>query len=43
MAITVTVDLSTELAQVTDDAAEQVLDQLEPPVTLTILFENSLA
>lgn len=37
-------DLSPEeMAEVADSAAEQVLADLEPPVTLTLLFENGLA
>ncbi|WP_063023763.1 hypothetical protein [Nocardia niwae] len=32
-----------DMEQIADDAADQVLADLEPPVTLTLLFENGLA
>lgn len=32
-----------QLAQLAEDTGEQVLEDLEPPVTLTLLFENGLA
>lgn len=32
-----------DMTQITDDAATAVLEDLEPPVTLTLLFENGLA
>lgn len=36
-------DLTPEERQaIVDDAEDAVLEELEPPVTLTVLFENSL-
>lgn len=32
-----------QLAQLADDTGDQVLEDLEPPVDLVILFENGLA
>lgn len=32
-----------QLAQLSEDTGDQVLEDLEPPVTLTLLFENALA
>lgn len=32
-----------QIAQLAEDTGEQVLEDLEPPVTLTLLFENALA
>jgi hypothetical protein len=31
-----------ELLQVSQDVAEELIEQLEPPVNLTVLFENAL-
>ncbi|MFE7745358.1 hypothetical protein [Nocardia sp. NPDC057455] len=32
-----------DMNQIADDATAQVLEDLEPPVTLSLLFENGLA
>lgn len=32
-----------QLAQIAEDTGEQVLEDLEPPVSLVLLFENGLA